>query len=69
MGYSKRAYGDAGTAFLKQLKTARTADINTMATYKLPVDKAVRSCVKGSLQNLYWVGSSSATKKVAFTLQ
>lgn len=36
MGYSKRAYGDAGTAFLKQLKTARTADINTMATYKVP---------------------------------
>ncbi len=36
IGYSKRAYGDAGTAFLKQLKTARTADINSMATYKVP---------------------------------
>lgn len=36
MGYSKRAYGDTGTAFLKQLKTARTADINTMSTYKVP---------------------------------
>lgn len=36
MAFSKRAYGDAGTAFLKQLKTARTADINTMAIYKVP---------------------------------
>jgi hypothetical protein len=36
ISYSKRAYGDAGTAFLKQLKTTRPTDINAMATYKVP---------------------------------
>jgi len=36
LAYSRRAYGTATTAFLKQLKTERTADINAMAAYKVP---------------------------------
>jgi hypothetical protein len=34
--FSRRAYGTGTTEFLKQLKTDRTADINTMAGYKVP---------------------------------
>jgi len=33
---SKRAYGKAGTGFLKALKTERVKDINTLAVYKIP---------------------------------
>ena len=33
---SKRAYGTATTAFLKQLTTDRSADINAMVAYKVP---------------------------------
>jgi len=34
--YSKRGYGDGVTDFLKTLKTARVADINTIANYTIP---------------------------------
>jgi hypothetical protein len=35
-GISRRAYGDASTEFLRQLKSARTADIDALARYPLP---------------------------------
>ena len=37
--YSKRAYGAATTSFLKNLKTTRPADINSLATYATPAIK------------------------------
>ncbi len=36
VGYAKRAYGAGTTAFLKTLKTERTADINTLASFRIP---------------------------------
>lgn len=37
--YSRRAYGAASTAFLKDLKVKRQADINSMAMFKVPAVK------------------------------
>ena len=37
--YSKRSYGAASSGFLTALKTQRGKDINTLATYKIPVIK------------------------------
>jgi hypothetical protein len=36
IAYSRRAYGDAGKAFLQQLKAARPLDIKVMAAYNVP---------------------------------
>jgi hypothetical protein len=36
-GLSRRAYGDASTEFLRALKAARPAEIDTLAKYPLPV--------------------------------
>lgn len=39
VGYSKRAYGAAGTAFLQQIKTDRPGYITAMANYSVPAVK------------------------------
>lgn len=39
IGFSKRAYGDAGTAFLQQIKKDRPQYITAMANYKVPAVK------------------------------
>jgi len=39
--FCRRSYGAGTTEFLKQLKTARSADVNRMATYKVPELKLV----------------------------
>jgi hypothetical protein len=36
-GISRRAYGDDATNFLRRLKSARSAEVNALATYPLPV--------------------------------
>ncbi len=36
VGFSKRAYGNAGTAFLEQIKKDRPGYITAMANYKVP---------------------------------
>ena len=36
-GISRRAYGDDATNFLRRLKSARPAEVNALANYRLPV--------------------------------